>query len=114
MNFSKLAQTENDTSLTCVVGRHFHLHAITHNKADKALSHLTRNMSQHFVPAGKSHFKHRSCENRRDRAFDFDRLVFTFFFGLLVTVQIIATSPATSTASSAKISWLSDNEMGYI
>ena len=66
-------------------------------------------MGQHFVTTGKSHLKHRARENSGNRTLDLDGLVFTFFFGFLVPVEIITTSPATSTASSAKISWLGDN-----
>jgi hypothetical protein len=61
------------------------------------------------MTTGKSHFKHRARENSRNRTLNFDGLVFTFFFGFFVPVEITTTSPATSTASSAKISWLGDN-----
>ncbi|MDB4730827.1 hypothetical protein OAF13_02125 [Akkermansiaceae bacterium] len=61
------------------------------------------------MTTGKSHFKHRARENSGNRTLNLDGLVFTFFFGFLVPVEIITTSPATSTASSAKISWLGDN-----
>ncbi|MCH1509860.1 MAG: hypothetical protein L7T84_11685 [Akkermansiaceae bacterium] len=66
-------------------------------------------MGQHLVTTGKGHFKHRACENSGNRPFNLDGLVFAFFFGFIVPVEIITTSPATSTASSAKISWLGDN-----
>jgi ABC-type uncharacterized transport system permease subunit len=66
-------------------------------------------MGQHFVTTGKGHFKHRARENSGNRPLNFDGLVFTFLFRFLVPIEIITTSPATSTASSAKISWLGDN-----
>ena len=61
------------------------------------------------MTTGKSNFKHRARENSGNRPLNLDGLVFTFLFGFLVPVEIITTSPATSTASSAKISWLGDN-----
>ncbi|MDA7881664.1 hypothetical protein N9A94_05110 [Akkermansiaceae bacterium] len=64
------------------------------------------------MAALKLDFEHRPRQNSGNCSLDLDGLVFTFIFGLVVLVRIIATSPATSTASSAKISWLSDNEMG--
>ena len=66
-------------------------------------------MGQHFVNTGKSHLKHRARENRGNRTLDLDGLFFIFFFGSFVPVELITTSPAASTASSAKISWLGDN-----
>jgi len=81
LEFKKSTKAENDPRFRRVVRRHFHLHFIAHDKSDKALPHFAGNMSQHLVTTWQRHLEHGSSKHRRNRAFDFNRLLLFTFFG---------------------------------
>lgn len=68
---------EGDARLPEIVGRHLHIHAITHADADEMLAHLARDVGQDFVTVGQGHAKHGARQHLGYRAGQFNGFFFS-------------------------------------
>ena len=70
----RLAQPVGNSSLAQVVRRHLQPNAIAHGQPHEMLAHLSGQMRQNFVLIIQFDPEHGAGKNRRNRAFEFDRL----------------------------------------
>ena len=76
-----------------IVGRHLDFDFVANADADEILSHLARNVSQHFVTVGQRHPEHRAGQNLRYRSGQFNGFFFRHVPVFLTGIDPLVNSP---------------------